>query len=122
MKHKVQNNKEIILSIQIGFLAAGFITDLLVFYFASILIGLFCNLSVSAEKVIAKYWLFFGKAIGLVSQTIILTIVYYFILTPLGLLKRICTKDVYFFHKTPKEGTWKTMNKLYSKKDLLNPW
>lgn len=122
MKNKIQNNKEIILSIQLGFLAAGFVTDSVAFFIVSILIGLLSNLFAKFEKTIAFCWLFIGKTIGVVTKTILLTLVYFFILTPLGLLKRLISKDNYFFNKAPSATSWQSINKTYKKEDLINPW
>lgn len=122
LKNNKQNNKEIVLSVQLGLLVAGYLTDSITFFIISLLIGLACNLSPIIENGISRTWLFIGQTIGQITKTIILTIIYYLLLTPLGLLKRIFTRDQYHFYKAPAKSAWQRIDKLYDSEDLANPW
>ncbi len=51
-----------------------------------------------------RLWLSFGKALGTVNTYIILTLVFIFVVTPIGLLKRLLGKD--FLRDNPPGSLW----------------
>ena len=62
-----------------------------------------------------KAWIWFGHILGVINSTIILTVFYFVILTPIGLIRKLCgtnelraqphTSHTYWLKKTPKNLT-----------------
>lgn len=57
------------------------------------------------------------KAIGWVTNKILLSVVFFGILTPLGLLRKLLSKKA-----GAVESTWITRNKTFESKDLTKPF
>lgn len=69
-------------------------------------------------------WLWFGlsKVLGLVTSHVLLTLIYYVVVVPVGLLRRWMGKDNLHLKKFKQGGlsVWKTRNHLYIPEDLEN--
>ena len=55
-------------------------------------LGRECIISFMIHKKLWKYWLKFGRILGRINTTVILSIIYYIAVTPTGLIKKIFTK------------------------------
>ncbi len=84
-------------------------------------IGLISLLIPRIGDLILMVWEKFGLALGWVNSRIILGIVFFLVLTPLALLKRIGSKDALFL-KAPDKTTFRERNHCYEAKDLEKPW
>jgi len=68
------------------------------------------------------YWMKFAHLLGLVNGTILLTIIYYLILTPTALLKRLFEKKSKNNMPHNQHSNFVLRNHSYKKGDLENPW
>lgn len=74
---------------------------------------------------LADSWLRFGRALGEVNTRIILGLVFYLVLTPLALFKKLVTggEDPLRLKKNPAgDSYYKIKNHLYTPADLEKPW
>ncbi|NLA25588.1 MAG: hypothetical protein GX879_11540 [Bacteroidales bacterium] len=84
---------------------------------ASIATGLVAIIIPFLARLIHYAWMGLGKILGLIISPIILSIVFFVILTPIALLKKLVTKT-----KPQQNTNFKLVNKEYSRKDFENPW
>lgn len=71
---------------------------------------------------LATLWMAFGMLLGKINGAILLTLVYFLILTPLSWLKKVFSPSTTF--KPLKEGDTRFINRdhTYSEKDIQHPW
>jgi hypothetical protein len=58
------------------------------------------------SKAIYKWWMAFARVLGMVSTTILLTVVYIAVIGPMSIISRLLRKDLLFHHK-PSGSLWK---------------
>ena len=74
---------------------------------------------------IATAWLRFSEILAVVCTRVVLTIVFFLLLTPIACLFRLCHKNVLQLKKArdSKDKTYfKNRDYLYRRSDLENPW
>ena len=64
-----------------------------------------------------KLWIKFGKLLGKFIAPVVLSIIYFFILTPIGLFMRIIRKDLLNLKFTKQDSYWIKKQKTLSKID-----
>jgi hypothetical protein len=103
-------------------LAAGLWFQQPVFFYVALLI-LFLGVFVRKAAVwVAWGWLQFAHFIGMVNTTIILTLIFFLILTPIALCYRLFYGDsLRIKHKTP-DSTWHRRDHTYNKSDIEKAW
>jgi len=69
---------------------------------------------------ITKTWFKLSELMGFFSSKIILSLLYYFFITPYSFIVRLFNKDK--FRVTKVKSTFVTRDKVYESKDLENPW
>ncbi len=94
---------------------------LLVAALGLLLIGLF---SPSLATVLAGWWLRLAEAVGRFNSQVILTLVFYLLLTPIAILYRLFAKSPLLTRKDADAGGsfYLQRNHDYSKADLEKPW
>jgi len=55
-------------------------------------------------RTLYKWWIAFGRALGIVNATILLTVVYIIVIGPMFLIGKLLRKDP-MGHKLPEEGS-----------------
>lgn len=72
---------------------------------------------------LAKGWIKFGQIIGTTLTKVLLAMVFYLLVTPLGFLYRIFNREIYLFFKDRKRNTFfKDVNIKYKKEDFEKLW
>lgn len=76
------------------------------------------------SKIIAGGWLVFAAALGTVNTRIILTLLYYAVLTPVAFIYRLTKGDVIGIKRRAAgaESLWHSRDHQYKPEDLLKPW
>ncbi|MCK5584094.1 MAG: hypothetical protein KAI33_09890 [Elusimicrobiales bacterium] len=94
-----------------------------IFYIAAILLLLSILDKLAISKFIAKLWVSFGKWIGEINTKIILSIVFYFILTPVAFLYRFFNKEkIKHFKEDSKTSFFENLKTgNYEKRDFEKP-
>ena len=63
-----------------------------------------------------------AKVLGAIVPKIILTVFYYFILTPVALLSKFFTKTDLLKLKKPKDSSFTSLEKIIDEDLFKNPW
>lgn len=113
---------ETILAICVGMTVFFFVWDQLIFLYISLGVGILGMVFPWAAKLIHLGWTSLGKALGFVNSRILLGVIFFFVLTPLALLRRLGSKDPLQLRKKPSGTYFAERNHAYSPKDLENPW
>lgn len=90
-------------------------------YVATIFI-LLCLISNSVAAFFHLLWFKLTHYLGMVSSAIILSIIFYAIVFPLGLLLKLFKKDPLIRKINNHTSTFDTRNKLFNEADLQNPF
>ena len=118
------NPYQTILVIVTGFLSIGFLFPTIQMYFfvAALLVGILGLLSHITRSWIIWIWKKFSYALGWFNSRVLLSIVFLFFLTPIGVLYRLFKGDTLKVKKSPEMSAFIKRNHLYTSKDLENPW
>lgn len=115
----------------------GLVTGLLVIYFylsvyrgkdaeglliATVGIAVLSVLFGKAAYYIAWVWMKFGLLLGKINGTILLTLVYMLVVTPIAWLKRLFGANTNFREKAESSSAFSKRNKTFSKEDIQLPW
>ena len=124
MKLNHKKNLEAILAICVGLLVFFWIFGNHYFLIASTVIGVAGLLSSFLAEKIAWFWYKLAAVLGKINGFILLTILFYLILTPIALLSKLFKKDELQLKKKNNSNAsyFVERNHSYSKKDLENPW
>ena len=76
----------------------------------------------SFASIVATLWMALGTLLGKVNGAILLTLVYFLILTPLSLLKKLISPSDVFKSNKEKSSRFIERNHSYAKDDLQFPW
>ena len=73
-------------------------------------------------KGIVKGWEWFGKILGAISSRILLTVIFFIVLTPIAVLSRLFGSKDPLNLKNRKPSTFEEVQKTFSPSSLQNPW
>ena len=119
-----KKNLEAILAICVGLLVFFWIFGKDYILIAAIVIGASGLLSTFLAEKIAWLWYKLAAVLGKVNGFILLTILFYFILTPIAWLSKVFKKDDLQLKKKsdPNASYFVERNHTFSKEDLEKPW
>ena len=116
------NHYSSILAISFGFLIINlFVNSDYLYYSIIILIGV-SLLSENIAKFISFLWEKLTLILSFIIPNILLTIIYFFILTPTAFLSKIFKAKTNFQDKNQKDSTFIGQEKVFDKKSFENPW
>ena len=124
MKLTREKKLEAVLVICAGLLVLYWIFDNARFLVAATAIGIAGVLSPFLAGIIAKAWYKLAELLGQINGFILLTVLFYFFLTPLAWLSKLFKKDELQLKKKtdPDASYFIERNHTFSKKDLENMW
>ncbi len=94
-----------------------------VLIYAAVSLGLISTVSHRAANLIAKAWMTLGHLMGKVTGGVLLSIVYFFILTPISKLQKLFSKSIKFKNQPQtKKSTWLERKHQFSRDDLTELW
>ena len=67
-------------------------------------------------------WKKITHILGLISSTIILSVIFYVIVFPWGMILKLINKNPLLLNSNNKTTTFNTRNKLFTSNDLQNPY
>ena len=106
-----------------GFSLLGWIFELLWLNLLAALLGILSLFSYTIASKIVEGWLYIGAKLGWLNSRIILTILFYFLLTPLAFFYRLTKKNPLQLKKEPdSESYFITRNKIFTPKDFEKPF
>ena len=120
---KIKSNPPLtILTIVFGLLFLNFfLGEQLIFYLCFFLsgIGIF---SLFISRLIEKIWFKISIILSQIIPNILLTIIFFFILTPLALFSRFFKSKTEFISKNNNPSTFKNQKKIFDKKSFERAW
>ena len=112
------NKYQTIIVLQTAMLVFYMFQHKFVFLTVAMILGAIAILSSKAVDYIHLGWMKLAHGMGLISNTIILGVVFILIVIPTGFLKKIFSKK----SNTDNTSSFKDRKYLYTKKDFENPW
>ena len=122
MSAKNHSPANTILTIVVGFIMVYFITKKLWAIDTAAIIGIAALISSKLAALIDKAWMKIGWALSFVVPNILLSIVFFFFLTPIALISKLFKKKDNLSLVNPKGTVFVDSNKLFDQKDFENPW
>jgi hypothetical protein len=113
--------KETVLVITVGFLVLHLVFKGRVFLYCARVIGLAGVLSFWLSEKIDWVWRGISRLMGLVSNAVLLTIIFLFVLTPVGLIRRMRGKGLGKFDKGATSN-FSTRDHAFEKEDFEKVW
>ena len=111
-----------ILSIVFGLLIFFLITENKYILYCSIILSALSIFSLSLSKYIEIIWFKLSLVLSKIIPNILLTIIYYLILTPIGIFTKIFNVRSEFIFKNQKNSTFKNQRKSFEKESFKRAW
>lgn len=111
-----------VLTITVGFLILGVWNEWKWALTIAGIVGVSGILSVYLAKKIEFVWFKIAWILSLIVPNIVLSIVFFFILTPLAFLSRIFGKKDPLMLKNNNSSTFITVDKKFDKQSFVHPW
>ncbi len=115
-------SKETVLVITVGFLALYMIFKVRVFLSLALIIGLAGILSSWLSEKIHFFWTRLSLLLGTVSNGILLTLVFFLVLTPVGLFRRLLKKNNMTRIARGQQSNFTDRDHSFTKQDLEKTW
>lgn len=121
-KSKVTNPIKTVLVITVGFLALYFFSKQIIFLYIALGVGVLGAVSNYLAEKIDWIWTKIGWVLSFIVPNIIMTIVFYLVLTPTAFLSRVFGKKDVMDLRKPQESLWKSKSTSFSKESFEKPW
>ncbi|MBN8851476.1 MAG: hypothetical protein BGO55_04135 [Sphingobacteriales bacterium 50-39] len=115
-------SKETVLVITVGFLALYLIFKHRIFLTVSFVIGLAGLLSSWLSEKIDIVWNKLSLLLGRISNTLLLTLIFFLVLTPMGLIRRLLGKGNLLRVREGQQTNFTDREHSFTKQDLENVW
>jgi hypothetical protein len=118
----ISNTYKTILVLVVASLVFYFITTHNYFLYVGSAIGFVSILSEVAANAIHWIWMKFSKLLSYIMPNIILSIVFFFILTPSAFLQKLFKKNKTIIITNSLKSTFTNCNKVFDKTNFEKPW
>ncbi|PHR45110.1 MAG: hypothetical protein COA32_14010 [Fluviicola sp.] len=122
MKQKNPNTALTVLTIIVGLLVVNFFVKNEVLVWVAIAIGGLSILSSLIRNTIHFLWMKLADILGLIIPKIILSLVFFLIVTPLGVFSRWLSPKEQLILKNDKDSTFFDVDKKFEKSFFEKPW
>lgn len=102
----------------LGFMLIGLYLGIVQIQYIALAVLLLSAISEGLAKWIAKAWMFLGEQMGKVTSFVLLGLIFFVLLTPLAILKRLLGA----IRSDLSKSTWQEVNYSNSKESFLKPW
>jgi len=92
------------------------------FLYASLCMGMAGLLSKKFSQLLHQAWAFISEKVGAIMSSLLLSAVFFVILTPIALLFQVFNKKTPFYAAPGEKSSFVKRDYLFTKKDLKNPW
>lgn len=116
------NPKETVLVITTGFLVLGLLLHRPVLLDVALVVGIAGVLSGYLSRKIDWCWTKLSVALSFVSNTVLLTLVFILVLTPVGLLRRLSRKNRMAWFDAARTSNFIERDHTFQKGDLEQTW
>ena len=86
-----------------------------------ILAGL-CLISLTLSNLVERIWIGLAKLLSKIIPNILLSIIYFVVLTPLAIISRTIFNETYLNYNNKSKSFFKNVNKDFSKKSFEKSW
>lgn len=114
--------KEAQLVIVAGLLVISYIFKLAILVKIAMVLGLIFVFVPFLGNRIVWFWFKLAEVLGWINSRILLSIIFFLLLTPLAFLSRLFSKDPLKLKKRPDDSVYRERNYKFVAKDLENPW
>jgi hypothetical protein len=114
--------KETVLVITVGFLVLYVATRKRLFLDVALVVGLIGVFSFWLSEKIDLGWGLLSRVLARVSNTLLLTVVFFLVLTPMALIRRMRGKDGLRRFDPGATSNFSRREHVFEKKDLENVW
>lgn len=121
MKEKI-NTYKTTLTIVTALLIIYWYNHLVLFLYVALVIGLIAIFSSYLNNKIAFYWMKLSEILGLIFPKIMLTVLYFLVLTPLALLSKLGRKKNFLQLKNTQDSLFMNVKKTFPKQDFEKMW
>ena len=111
-----------VLAISLGFIIVFLSTKIWSLLWTALVIMTIGILSERISILIHQGWMFLAQVLSAIVPKIMLTIIYFLVLTPLAFLKNLITKSDSLSLKNNSSSLFKDHNQTYDPKSFENPW
>jgi len=115
---KINQAKKVIV---VGLLLLSLVFTTWFLVYIAFALALIFLVSKKAGNFIVKWWFKFAEVLGWINSRILLTLIYFLILVPTAMLRKIVGKQTLMLKK-PKKSTFVSRNHTYVPKDLKYGW
>ena len=122
MQNLKSNPSKTVLTITVGFIIIYLVSDYKWALWVSACIGTLGLISSFLRRKIEWVWFKLAWLLSLIGPNIILTIVFYLILSPIALLRRAVSKTQRFKLKNTDTTFFQSIHKTFDTKSFTNPW
>lgn len=121
-----QNNRtkslETIIVLALASLLVLWIFKIAAFLYVAVIFLVIGVISKSATQFIHFLWMKLADVLSFISSRIILSFVFYFILTPISLFYRLFKNKALFSRAQSENSNFVERNYVFSSRDIENPW
>ena len=121
MKSKIEIDKTILV-IATGFIALYFVFHLNYFITIAFIISVLSILSEWIANFIASLWLKLAKLLSYIAPNIIMSLVFFLMLTPIALLQKLLKRNSTFMMNDTQKSTFSDSNKSIDRTHFEKPW
>ena len=114
--------KETVLVITVGLLVLYIVFKKKVFLDAALIVGLIGVFSFYLSEKIDLVWGWLSRVMGTVSNTVLLTVVFFLVLTPMALIRRMRGKDGLRRFDATATSNFSRREQVFEKKDFEKVW
>ena len=121
MKKQKSNPTKTVLVLMLAFLIIYLFTKYNWAIYTSIGLGIIGAFFSFLTKIIDSLWMKLAWVLSLIIPKIILSIIFYLILTPIAFIAKFFREDDLLLHNK-HDSCFKDVNKTFSPQDLTKPW
>jgi hypothetical protein len=122
MKNTKSNTSLTVLTIITGLGIVYYFTKLEWFLWVALALGVLSVASRVIRDLIHFIWMKFADVLGLIIPKIVLGLIFYLILTPLGVISRLISPNELLLTKNNKPSTFIHTDKKFTKEFFEKPW
>ncbi len=121
-QHNTINSFKTVLVITVGFIVLYFLTKQTTFLYIALIVGVLGALSNYLAEKIDWVWTKIGWILSFIVPNILMTIIFYLVLTPTAFLSRIFGKYDPMDLKNTQVSLFKKKESSFSKESFEKPW
>ena len=111
-----------ILAIVFGFSVLNLWLESDILNLSLLMLAGFCLISLTLSNLVERIWIGLAKLLSKIIPNILLSIIYFVVLTPLAIISRTIFNQTYLNYNNHSKSFFKNINKDFSKKSFEKSW